>query len=100
MIKKYQIIYADPPWRQRMSGFKKVRPNSSGKGFIYPVLSLQEIQQHLFNATLETSSDSILFLWTIEKYLFEAERIAIKNTPNHFPYSGKYFIFEDIWLEE
>jgi hypothetical protein len=28
--KKYQIIYADPPWQQSRGGKKSVRPKSSG----------------------------------------------------------------------
>lgn len=75
-MKKYQIIYADPPWQQRMSGAKNVRPNSSGKAFVYPTITLQEIKQHLFNAVLETTPDSVMFLWTIDKYLHEAETIG------------------------
>ena len=67
-MKKYQIIYADPPWQQKKGGAKKVRPNSSGKAFVYPTITLQEIKQHLFNATLKTTPDSVMFLWTIDKW--------------------------------
>ena len=76
-MKKYQIIYADPPWRQSKGGKKSVRPNSSGSELDYPVISLEEIEQHLYNAVLETIiNSSVLFLWTIDKYLFKAEEIA------------------------
>jgi len=30
-MKKYQIILADPPWKQSKGGKKNVRPNSSGE---------------------------------------------------------------------
>lgn len=30
--KRYDIVYADPPWIQKKGGKKKVRPNSSGGG--------------------------------------------------------------------
>ncbi len=75
-MKKYQIIYADPPWRQSKGGKKNKRPNSSGGKLEYPVISLAEIQYILSQAVNITSDDSVMFLWTIDKYLFEAEEIA------------------------
>lgn len=72
----YNLIYADPPWKQTKGGKKKVRENSSGTLLDYPTLSLDEIKCHLSLASNQTSTDSILFLWTIDKYLFEAEQIA------------------------
>ena len=74
--KKYQLIVADPPWKQSKGGKKAVRENSSGKPLDYPVCSLDEIKEHLKVASELTSENSILFLWTIDKYLFEAEQIA------------------------
>ena len=74
--KKYDLIYADPPWKQFKGGKKSIRKNSSGKPLDYPVCSLDEIKEHLSVADSLTSENSILFLWTIEKYLFDAERIA------------------------
>lgn len=72
--KSYGLILADPPWRQTKGGAKSVRPNSSGKPLDYPTLSLDEIQDHL--DAVPTTDNSILFLWTIDKYLFEAQSIA------------------------
>ena len=74
--KKYQIIYVDPPWKQSKGGKKSVRPNSSGEKLEYPVISLDEIQQHLLKATENCEENAVLFLWTIDKYLHEAEKIA------------------------
>lgn len=74
--KKYKIIYADPPWKQSKGGKKKARPNSSGKELDYQVLSLEEIERHLQKAVSLTTDDSVLFLWTIDKYLFDAQRLA------------------------
>lgn len=74
--KQYNLIYADPPWKQKRGGRKSVRPNSSGCELDYPVISLDEIKQHLQTATNNTAENSILFLWTIDKYLFEAQNIA------------------------
>ena len=75
-MKKYQIIYADPPWEIGKGGKKKVRPASSGGKLDYQTLSLREIEQILFNATLLSDTNCSLFLWTIDKYLHEAQRLA------------------------
>lgn len=72
----YNLIYADPPWKQTKGGKKNCRPASSGKSLDYNVLSLDEIEKHLRVAVEHSTNDSILFLWTIDKYLFEAESIA------------------------
>lgn len=72
----YGLIYADPPWKQSKGGKKSVRENSSGKPLDYPTCSLYEIKEHLRLATESTTENSILFLWTIDKYLFEAQQIA------------------------
>lgn len=74
--KQYDLILADPPWKQEKGGKKSVRPISSGTRLDYPVCSLDEIKEHLKEATKHTSENSILFLWTIDKYLFEAQQIA------------------------
>ena len=74
--KKYSIIYADPPWKQSKGGKKSVRKNSSGKPLDYQTISLEEIKEHLKQATSLTTENSVLFLWTIDKYLFEAQKIA------------------------
>lgn len=72
----YGLIYADPLWKQSKGGKKSVRENSSGKPLDYPTCSLDEIKEHLRLATESTTENSILFLWTIDKYLFEAQQIA------------------------
>ena len=54
----------------------RVRPNSGGKPLDYPVCPLEEIEEHLRQATKLCSENSILFLWTIDKYLIEAQRMA------------------------
>jgi len=74
---KYDLILADPPWKQAKGGKKKARPVSSGTKLDYPVCSLEEITDHLRQAiSLISGENSILFLWTIDKYLFEAQSIA------------------------
>lgn len=73
---KYSLIYADPPWKQSKGGKKAVRLNSSGIPLDYPVCTLDEIKEHLAEATKATTENAVLFLWTIDKYLFEAQNIA------------------------
>lgn len=75
-MKKYNLILTDPPWRQSKGGKKSVRPKSSGEELDYPVISLDEIQQYLLLATQNTEENAIMFLWTIDKYLHEAEEMA------------------------
>jgi N6-adenosine-specific RNA methylase IME4 len=72
---RYDLLYVDPPWKQSKGGAKSVRPNSSGKPLDYPVINLDDIKEHLNTATGGVSQQ-ILFLWTIDKYLFEAQEIA------------------------
>lgn len=74
----YDLIYADPPWEQSKGGKKSVRENSSGKPLDYNVCDLEEIEEHLNIATNHTGENSILFLWTIDKYLFDAQIIGEK----------------------
>lgn len=75
-MKTYQLILTDPPWKQSKGGKKNVRPNSSGEELEYPVISLEDIQQHLVSVTEHCEENAILFLWTIDKYLHEAEEMA------------------------
>ncbi len=46
-VGQYDLIYADPPWKQSKGGKKSVRANSSGKPLDYPTCSLDEIKEHL-----------------------------------------------------
>lgn len=68
--KKYSIIVADPPWRiQKIR--KRVRPNQVEMD--YPMMSLDEIKALPVN---EIADDiCTLFLWTIDKYLFETKSV-------------------------
>jgi len=75
-MKKYQIIYADPPWQQSKGGKKSVRKNSSGEELDYPVISLEEIKDILFKVRLlYADSPHCFFVWTIDKYLHETEEM-------------------------
>lgn len=74
--KKYVVILADPPWKQSKGGKKSVRPNTSGKELDYRTCELSEIAQHLRQATSLTTDNAVLFLWTIDKYLIETQKMA------------------------
>lgn len=73
--KKYQVILADPPWRQKKGGKKNARPNSSGGELDYPILDLPEITKILTNASILGESNHNFFLWAIDKTLWDAEKI-------------------------
>lgn len=72
----YEIILADPAWSQGKGGKKKVRPQSSGGRLDYTTISIQDIENILKQVRDKSSSSHILFLWTIDKFLREAEDIA------------------------
>lgn len=73
---RYGVICADPPWQQSKGGRKAVRANSSGLSLDYKTITQEEITSHLCAAVGLTETNSVLFLWTIDKYLFEAQAIA------------------------
>jgi N6-adenosine-specific RNA methylase IME4 len=68
--KKYQIIVVDPPWEiQKIR--KRVRPNQIEMD--YPMMSLDKIKAlRIADIAAEKCT---LFLWTINKYLFESKSI-------------------------
>jgi len=65
--KKYNIIYADPPWDIKKIQ-RKVRPNQ--KEMDYTTMKLDEIK----NLPVQNISDDncVLFLWTIQSFLKDA----------------------------
>ena len=56
----YNLIYADPPWKQSKGGKKAVRKNSSGTALDYPTCSLDEIKAHL-KAVTDISAGGVRF---------------------------------------
>lgn len=70
--KKYQIIYADPPWEVKAGP----RWSSSGKSqdLVYPTMTIEEIMALPVKDIAE--NDSHLYLWTINKYLEQAYEVA------------------------
>lgn len=71
-MKKYNIIYADPPWKQLKGGLRKVRANQQ-RNLDYSTLDIGDIEK-----VLSLFSSNTLFLWTIDKYLHEAEQMALR----------------------
>lgn len=73
---KYKIILVDPPWKQSKGGKKSVSPDSSGEKLDYPVIPLSDIEDIMRNVVELSDTQNVLFLWTIDKYLHEAEAIT------------------------
>lgn len=69
MIKKYQVIYADPPWRYDFS--KKTADTIEVH---YPTMSLEEI----CSLKIPSEDNSVLYLWATAPKLLEALEV-IKN---------------------
>ena len=67
-MKKYQIIYADPPWSYRNK--KTGGSMKSGAGAKYPTLAVQEICELPIKDIAD--SNSVLFLWATVPLLPEA----------------------------
>ena len=64
--KKYQIIYADPPWKYKdKAEYKKFRPHGFGAEFHYQTISTDEICK----LNVPADKDCILFLWVTTPFL-------------------------------
>jgi N6-adenosine-specific RNA methylase IME4 len=71
---KYGIIYSDPPWEQNKGNRRKCRPNQD-KNLDYPTMSLDEIKAIHSIISEKTFDKHNIFIWTIDKYLFDAEKM-------------------------
>ena len=70
----YEIFYTDPPWNQTKGNIRECRPNQ-GKQLDYPTCDIDTISDiHKF-AFSHAADIHNVFMWTIDKYLFEAERM-------------------------
>jgi len=65
MNKKYQIIYADPPWRY--GGRSKNDPKRKPLEDFYPTMGLENIKN--LNIESITDENCLLFLWVVNPYL-------------------------------
>ena len=68
--KKYQIIYADPPWD---SNSQFGRDKKKGNEQHYPLMGIEDIK----NLTVKTITDEncVLFLWVVDAQLQEAMEV-------------------------
>jgi len=76
MNKKYNIIYADPPW-EVMAGSKQSRNKEDSQKSLplkYPTMSLEEIMELPIKKI--KNKNSVLFLWTINKYIEQSYSVA------------------------
>lgn len=62
--KKYDVIYADPPWPIKKIK-RKSRPNQINLD--YPIMSLERIKELPVKDI--SNENSVLFLWTIQSFL-------------------------------
>lgn len=76
---KYDLILADPPWRQSKGGKKKARPHTSGTELDYPTMSLYDIGVTLQKFMKLGAPNHNFFLWTIDKHLRESEQMMFSN---------------------
>lgn len=66
----HDLVYADPPWKQRKGGLRKARPRQK-RSLDYRTLPVEKIKD-----ILGRYDSRILFIWTIDKYLSDAEKIG------------------------
>ena len=70
-MKKYDVIVADPPWE--LEKIKRdVRPNQTTMD--YSMMTLDEIKSLPVESI--ASDKSMLFIWTIDKYLYDTPSIV------------------------
>lgn len=68
-MKKYSIIYADPPWNYR----DKAKAGKRGAEFKYPVMRLKDI--HQLPVDKIAAENAVLFLWITMPFLESAIRV-------------------------
>lgn len=73
-MEKYNLILSDPPWEQRKGGIRKCRP-LQGRNLDYPTLPLSGIKDIHAGFMDRASDNHLFFLWTIDKFLHESERM-------------------------
>ena len=76
--KKYNLIVIDPPWKVKKIRNKQ-RPNQIEMD--YPLMDNEEIKELPINEIAE--ENSYCFLWTTQKYLFQAKEILENWGFNH-----------------
>ena len=64
---KFEIIVVDPPWNYE----RKYDPKGSRVANPYPEMNIEEIR----NIKLPTSNNCVLWLWTTQKFIWDAKQI-------------------------
>lgn len=73
---RYELILADPPWKQSKGGLRKSRPNQTRK-LDYDTLSLADIKDIQMKVMPAGGEKQCVFMWTIDKYLHESEQMML-----------------------
>lgn len=71
-IKKYKIIYADPPWDVKAG--PDWASNGKSRPLVYPTMTLDAIKSLPVKEFADTNCH--LYLWTINKYIRESYEVA------------------------
>lgn len=69
-MKKYKIIYADPPWN---SNSQFGRDKKKGNEQHYPLMTIDDICK--LPVSEISDENSVLFLWVVDTQLFDAEKV-------------------------
>lgn len=85
-MKKYNIIYADPPWKYK----DKLTTQGGGSDRHYPTMSLGEIAS--LPVRNYVAADAVLFMWVTWPFLYESEAIL-------WAWGFKYKTIGFIWLK-
>ena len=76
-MKKYQIVYADPPWYMANDNYGKIgnsRFSGFGASIRYPTLSCEQISA--FHIQELTKNNCALFLWTTNRNIPDAIKVC------------------------
>ena len=71
-MKKYQIIYADPPWKVKAG--PTWASNGQSRDLVYPTMSIEQIKALPVKSILDNNAH--LYLWVINKYIHESYEVA------------------------
>jgi site-specific DNA-methyltransferase (adenine-specific) len=72
--KKYQIIYADPPWKLKAGSPNLHAKVQGNRELCYPTMSVDEIKS--LKVSEITDDNAVLFLWTTNKYIEDSYSVA------------------------
>jgi len=84
---KYQIIYADPPWKYGGNGKKKWKPAKN----YYPVMSFDELKK--LNVSQWADDNCLLFMWAVSPKLKECIEVGES-------WGFKYITVGFVWFKE